>query len=86
MMPKRKTPPPSQEPQDTEEVFDRWLGRQLAQAYEEVLTEEVPEDLKRLVRAFKDKETQSEGQPETEADADQQGAAAPETTGRNGAK
>ena len=55
MTPKRGMPSPRQDPHDGERAFDQWLGRQLARAYDEVLSEEVPEDLKRLVRAFEEK-------------------------------
>lgn len=43
--------------------FDRWLVDQLRKLYDEVLEEEVPEDLVKVVRSF---DTQQEG----EADAD----------------
>lgn len=94
MMPKRKTPPPApSNARDSEEVFDRWLGRQLAQAYEEVLHEEVPDDLKRLLRAFKDKEAKSDapdvGQDGEGGQGDASGAedpAAPKTSDRGETK
>ena len=36
----------------SEAGFDRWLVDQLRKLYDEVLDEEVPEDLVRVVRAF----------------------------------
>lgn len=79
MMPNRKRPPPPTSPaqDDAESAFDQWLGRQLAHAYDEVLKEEVPEDLKRLVQAFRDKEAggeeAGEGQPD-DASGEQENA------------
>ncbi len=40
--------------------FDRWLGGQLRKLYDDVLSEEVPEHLVEVVRAF-DEEPESKG-------------------------
>jgi hypothetical protein len=66
---------------DADQAFERWVARQLHKIYDEVLAEEVPADLLRVVERFDDaagsapkvQNSSREDKPETNGNASPEG-------------